>query len=107
MTMTMYRNCDDYELCVSLLQRLSNVEYLTLLLAIGREGTTPNHFIDGFLFERHILPYMPRLRQLNYHIRSILKNAAYITIDQIRQSFLKQKQPFNCVLDHFNNNYGQ
>ncbi|CAF4606074.1 unnamed protein product, partial [Rotaria sp. Silwood2] len=50
---------------------------------------------------------MPRLRQFNYHIRSILKNASHITIDQIRQSFRKQQQPFGCVLDHFNNNYGQ
>jgi hypothetical protein len=66
-----------------------------------------NHFIDGFLLERNILPYMPRLPQFNFHIRSILKNASHITIDQIRQSFLKQQQPFDCVLDHFKNNYGQ
>ncbi|CAF3952241.1 unnamed protein product, partial [Rotaria sordida] len=76
-------------------------------IAIGVQGTTPNHFIDGFFLERNILPYMPRLRQFNYHIRSILKNASHITIDQIRQSFLKQQQPFDCVLDNFNNNYGQ
>ncbi|CAF2749896.1 unnamed protein product [Rotaria sp. Silwood2] len=107
MTITMYRNFNNYEPCISLLQHLLNVEYLTLLLAIGVQGTTPNHFIDGFFLERNILPYMPRLRQFNYHIRSILKNASHITIDQIRQSFRKQQQPFGCVLDHFNNNYGQ
>ncbi|CAF1100941.1 unnamed protein product [Rotaria sordida] len=107
MTMTMYRNFNNYVPCISLLQQLLNVEYLTLLLAIGVQGTTPNHFIDGFFLERNILPYMPRLRQFNYHIRSILKNASHITIDQIRQSFLKQQQPFDCVLDNFNNNYGQ
>jgi len=50
---------------------------------------------------------MPRLRQFNFHIRSILKNASHVTIDQIRQSFLNQQQPFDCVLDHFSNNYGQ
>ncbi|CAF3033751.1 unnamed protein product [Rotaria sp. Silwood2] len=103
----MYRNFNNYEPCISLLQHLLNVEYLTLLLAIGVQGTTPNYFIDGFFLERNILPYMPRLRQFNYHIRSILKNASHITIDQIRQSFRKQQQPFGCVLDHFNNNYGQ
>jgi len=106
MTITMYRNFNNYELCISLLQRLSNVEYLTLLLAIGTTGITPNHFIDGSILERDILPYMPRLRQFNFHIRSILKNASNITIDQIRQSFLKQQQRFDCVLDHFKNNYG-
>ena len=50
---------------------------------------------------------MPRLRQFNFHIRSILKNASRITIDQIRQSFVKQQQPFDVVLDYFANNYSQ
>ena len=107
MTMTIYQNFGNYEPCISLLQRLPNIEYLTLLLAIGVNGTTPNHFIDGFILERNILPYMPHLRQFNFHIRSILKNASHITTDQIRQSFLKQQQPFDCVLDHFMNKYGQ
>ncbi|CAF1111137.1 unnamed protein product [Rotaria sordida] len=107
MTITMYRNFNNYEPCIFLLQRLVNVEYLTLLLAIGVQGTTPHHFIDGFFLERNILSYMPRLRQFNYHIRSILKNASHITIDQIRQSFFKHQHPFDCVLDNFNNNYGQ
>ena len=106
--MTMYRNLNDYKLCFSLLQRLSNVEYLTLLLSIGEDGTKrPLHFIDRSILERNILPYMPHLRQFNYHIRSILMNASHITIDQIRQGFQRQQQPFDCVLDHFNNNYGQ
>jgi hypothetical protein len=86
---------------------LSNVEYLTLLLAIGKEGTKLNRFIDGFILERDILLYMPHLRQFNFHIRSILKNASHITIDRIRQSFVKHQQLFDCVLDHFKNNYGQ
>ena len=107
MTIKMYRNFNNYEGCIALLQRLSNVEYLTLLLAIGVEGTQPNHFIDGFVLEKNILPSMPRLRQFNYHTRSILKNVSHVKIDQIRQSFQKQKQPFDCVLDHFNNNYSQ
>lgn len=102
--MMMYRNFDNYELCISLLQRLLNVEYLTLLLSIGVNGLTPNHFIDGSILERDIIRYMPRLRQCNYHIRSILKNASHITVDQIRQSFIKEQQPFDCVVDHFNNN---
>jgi hypothetical protein len=50
---------------------------------------------------------MPRLRQFNFHIRSILKTASHIIINRIRQSFLNQQQPFDCVLDHFRNNYGQ
>jgi hypothetical protein len=41
------------------------------------------------------------------YIRSILKNASHITIDQIRQSFLKHQQSFDCVLDNFKNKYGQ
>ncbi|CAF2584827.1 unnamed protein product [Rotaria sp. Silwood2] len=107
MTMIMYHNFNNYEPCIFLLQCLSNVEYLKLLLAIGQDGITPNHFIDGSILERDILSYMPRLRQFNYHIRSILKNAFHIKIDQIRQSFLKQQEPFDCVLDHFKNKYGQ
>ena len=105
--MKMYRNFDNYEPCFSLLQRLSNLEYLTLLLAIGEEGTTRSHFIDRFILERNILPYMPHLRQFNYHIRSILENASHITIDQIRQSFQKDEQSFDCVIDHFKNKYSQ
>ncbi|CAF1264332.1 unnamed protein product [Rotaria sordida] len=107
MTMTIYQNCSNYEPCISLLQRMSNVEYLTLLLAIDEDSTTLNHFIDGFVLEKNILPYMSHLRQFSFHIRSMLKNASHITIDQIRQSFLRQQQPFDCVLDHFNNNSGQ
>jgi hypothetical protein len=94
---------------ISLLQRLSNVEYLTLLLAIGRKNTIPNHFIDRSMLERDILVYMSRLRQFLFHIRSILRNASRITIRQIRQSFVKkqqQEQAFGCVLDHFKNNFG-
>ena len=100
-------NFNPYEQCISLLQSLSNVEYLTLLLAISRNGTKPNHFIDGSILEKNIYPYMPHLRQFNFHIRSILKNASHVTVDQIRQSFLKQQQAFDCALDHFKNGYGQ
>jgi hypothetical protein len=45
----MYRNFSNYTPCISLLQRLPNLENLTLLLAIGKEGTKPNYFIDGFV----------------------------------------------------------
>ncbi|CAM4912887.1 unnamed protein product [Rotaria socialis] len=91
-------------MCVSLLQHLSNVEYSKLLLAIGKDGTRSDHFIDGSILERDILSYMPRLRQFNYHIRSILQNASHI---KIRQSFFNQQEPFKCVLDHFKNKYEQ
>ncbi|CAF1097537.1 unnamed protein product [Rotaria sordida] len=47
---------------------------------------------------------MPYSRQFNFHIRPILKNPSHITIVQIRQSFLKGQQLFNCVLDHWKNN---
>ncbi|CAF1300919.1 unnamed protein product [Adineta steineri] len=107
MSITIYHNFNNYERCLSLVQCLSNIEYLTLLLAIGRGNTQPSHFIDGFFLERNILPYMPRLRQFHYHIRSILKNASRITIDKIRQSFVKHEQPFDCAVDYFKNNYGQ
>jgi len=105
--MKMYHNFKIYEPCISLLQRLSNVEYLTLLLAIGKNDATSKPFINGSMLEKNILSYMPHLRQFNFHIRSILNNASHITIDQIRQSFQKQQQPFDCVLDHFKNHYGQ
>jgi len=89
---------------------ISNIEYLTLLLAIDRKSTTLNHFIDRFMLERDILVYMSRLRQFHFHIRSILQNASRITIRQIRRSFHKQQQQqqaFGYVLDHFKNNFGQ
>ena len=105
--MKMYRNFNNYELCFSLLQRLSNVEYLTLLLAIDKDGTTLNHLIDGSVLETNIRPWMPRLHRFNYHIRSILKNASHITTKQVRQSFVKQQQAFDCVVDHFKNGYQQ
>ncbi len=79
----------NYGPCISILRRLSNVECLTLILAIGVNGTISNHFIDGFILEKNIVSYMPRLSQFNFHIRSILKNASHITIEQIRQSFPK------------------
>ncbi len=53
--MIMYRNFNKYEPCIFLLQRMSNVEYLTLLLAIGKDGTRPSHFIDGSILEKNIL----------------------------------------------------
>jgi hypothetical protein len=107
--MTIYHSINDYEnYFVPLLQRLSNVEYLTLLLAIGFEGIKLNHFIDGFDLEKDIISHMPHLRQFNFHIRSIIKNASHINIDTIRQSFMKQQQQsVDCAIDYFNNNYGQ
>lgn len=52
---------------------------------------------------------MPRLSQFHFHIRSILKNACHISIEQIRQSFVNEEEErrFDCVLDHFKNNYSQ
>ncbi len=88
------------------MQRLSNVEHLTLLLTI--ELITPNHFIDGFDLKKDITSYMPQLRQFNFHIRSVLGYAPYIEADTIRQSFFQyQQQLVDCVLDYFNSGYGQ
>ncbi|CAF1155641.1 unnamed protein product [Rotaria sordida] len=107
LSMTIYRNFDDYKKCfVPLLQRLSNVKFLTLLLAIGETGKTPNHFIDGYDLENDIIAYMPHLCQFNFHIRSILENAPHVELDTIRQSFFRQ-QSVNCAVNYFNNNYGQ
>ncbi len=105
--MKVYRNLRIYEPCISLLQRLSNVEYLTLLLAIEKNDATSNHFINGFMLEKNILSYMPHLRQFSFHIRSILRITSRITTNQIRQSFQKQQQSFDCVLDNFKNTYKQ
>jgi hypothetical protein len=87
------------------LQRLSNVEHLTLLLA--GNVTESNHFIDGFHLQRNIVSYMPHLCQFHFHIRSILQNAPYIDIDTVRQSFIEKQQSVDCALDYFDNNYGQ
>jgi len=107
MTITIYRNFTNYEGCISLLQRLSNVEYLTLFLAIDKRDTTPLYFIDGFFLKENIHRFLPRLRQFNYHIRSTLKNVSQTKIDQIRQSFVKEQQSSDYVIDHFRNNDGQ
>jgi hypothetical protein len=98
-----------YEECVvPLLQRLTNVEHLTLLLAIGIVTDRPDHFIGEFDLEQHIVSYMPNLRQFKFHIRSRFKNAPHVAADTIRQSFTKQQRhSFDRVLDYFNNNYGQ
>ncbi|CAF1056031.1 unnamed protein product [Rotaria sordida] len=107
--MTIYRNINNYKGCiVPLLQHCSNVEYLTLLLAIGVTGYESGNFVNGYDLEKDIVSYMPHLRQFNFHIRSILKKASHITIDTIRQSFIKlQQQSVDCALDRFNNNHSQ
>ncbi|CAF1442490.1 unnamed protein product [Rotaria sordida] len=109
LTMKIYQNIIHYEECiVSLLQRFSNIEYLTLLLAIDGTTSRLNNFINGFDLEKDIVSYMPNLRQFNFHIRTIFENATHIEIDTIRQSFLKyQKGSVDCAVDYFNNNYSQ
>ncbi|CAF1181307.1 unnamed protein product [Rotaria sordida] len=89
------------------LQRLSNVEYLILLLAIEFERNTSKHFIDGFDLDKDIISYMPHLCQFHFHIRSILPNVSHVEIDTIRQSFMKQQQSVDCAIDYFNNDHGQ
>ncbi|CAF4659873.1 unnamed protein product [Rotaria socialis] len=84
--------------------RLKQMTMIVCHNSIGKDGTRSDHFIDGSILQRDILSYMPRLRQFNYHIRSILQNASHI---KIRQSFFNQQEPFKCVLDHFKNKYEQ
>ncbi|CAF3704826.1 unnamed protein product [Rotaria socialis] len=108
LTMISFRSIIDYEnLFLPVLQRLSNVEYLILLLAIEFKRNTPKHFIDGFDLDKDIISYMPHLCQFHFHIRSILPNASHVEIDTIRQTFMKQQQPVDCAIDYFNNNHGQ
>jgi hypothetical protein len=105
--MTSYRNTIGYEECIlPVLQRLSNIEHLTLLLAISLNEFQSDRFIDGLDLERDIMMYMPHLHQFDFHIRSILRNASHISLDTILQSFSKQ-QSADCALDYFNNQYGQ
>ncbi|CAF3595043.1 unnamed protein product [Rotaria socialis] len=102
--MRIYRNIFEYEKCIiPLLQRLSSVEHLTLLLAIGANENRPSHFTDGLDLQRDIIPYMPNLFQFDFHIRSILKNADHIELDKIRQSCIQYEQH----IDYFNNQYRQ
>ncbi|CAF1411759.1 unnamed protein product [Rotaria sp. Silwood1] len=105
---TIYRNIFEYEQCIiPFLQRLSSVEHLTLLLAIGENENGPNHFIGGLDLQRDIISYMPHLCQFDFHIRSILKDAAHIKLDKIRQSFFQYQQSIDCTIDYFNKRYGQ
>ncbi|CAF0823531.1 unnamed protein product [Adineta steineri] len=107
LTITNYRNTPQYDQCIlPLLQRLLTVEYLTLFLAIGVGRCAPNHFIDGFHLDSDIISYLPYLREFHFHIRSILPYP-HSKLDTIRQSVRRQQQSFDCVLDYFNNNYGQ
>ncbi|CAF1467634.1 unnamed protein product [Rotaria sordida] len=108
LTITSYRNIPQYEQCiVPLLQRLSTIEFLTLLLAIGVDTSASHHFIDGLDLQRDIISHMPHLRQFDFHIRSIVPRAPHIDIDTIRQSFVQREQSVDCILDYFNNDCGQ
>ncbi|CAF1309438.1 unnamed protein product [Adineta ricciae] len=106
MKVTIYKNLIGYQACFSLLRCLSNIEDLTLLLAIGDDGIKPNYFIDECVLEKDLLSYMYCLHQFKFHIRSILKNVSHEIINETHQSFLRQ-QPFICSYDSFKNNYGQ
>jgi hypothetical protein len=106
--MISYRSISNYEnLFLPVLQRLSNVEYLILLLAIEFETNTSKHFIDGFDLDKDIILYMPHLCQFDFHIRSILPNASHVEIDTIRQSFMKQQRSVDCTIDYFDGGHGQ
>ncbi|CAF2983412.1 unnamed protein product [Rotaria sp. Silwood2] len=108
LTVTIYHNIVNYSECiVSFLQRLLNVERLTLLLAIDITTTRLTHFITEFDLENDIVSYMPHLCQFNFHIRSILENASPVEIGTIRRSIMKCQQDVICTVDYFNNNYGQ
>ncbi|CAF4382236.1 unnamed protein product [Rotaria sp. Silwood2] len=108
LTMTIYRNILHYEqYIIPLLQHLSNIEHLILLLVIGLKNIGPDHFIDGSDLERDIVSHMPYLRQLDFHIHSIVRHAPYKELDTICQTFVKQEQSIGCTLDYLNNKYGQ
>ncbi|CAF1433754.1 unnamed protein product [Rotaria sordida] len=109
LTITCYRNILHYDRFILLFPRLSTVEHLTLLLGVGANRFGLDHFIDGFDLQRNVISQMPHLRQFNFYIRSILKDAPQINIDILRQSFLEQRiqQFVDCTLDYFNNHYGQ
>ncbi|CAF4842810.1 unnamed protein product, partial [Rotaria sp. Silwood1] len=99
---------DTSECIVPLLQRLANVEYLTLLLAINGTTNGLNNFVNGFDLKKDIVSYMPHLHQFIFSIRSILENPIHIEIHTIRHNFLKyQQESVDCTVDYFNNNHGQ
>ncbi|CAF1230576.1 unnamed protein product [Rotaria magnacalcarata] len=108
LTVTIYKNIVHYSECiVPLLQRLSNVERLTLLFAINITTTRLGHFVTELDLEKDIVSYMPHLCQFNFHIRSILENASPVEIGTFRQSVMTCQQAVICTVDYFNNNYGQ
>ena len=86
---------------------MTTIEYLPLLLAVDVEKFLPRHFINGYNLQRDIISYMLHLRQFHFHIRSIVAYAPHIDINTIRQSFVRQEQSVDCVLDYFNNICGQ
>lgn len=100
----MYRNITKHDACISLLQQLSNVEHLTLVLAIDKRDTTQNYSIDRLYLETNIVIYMPYLRQFHYHIRLVLNNVSHLTFNE---NFLQQEQSFGDTIDYFRNNYVQ
>jgi hypothetical protein len=103
-----YRNIFFYEQCVlPLLQRLSSVEHLQLLLAIGHSPHNANRFIDGSHLQQEITSYMPHLRQFDFHIRSVRRDGAHVEPETIQKSFSQFQQPVDSTVDYFNNGYSQ
>ena len=103
-----YRNIFFYEQSIPpLLQRLPSVEQLQLLLATGPCPRDANRFIDGNHLQQQITSHMPHLRQFDFHIRSALRNAAYVEAETIQKSFSQFERPVRCAVDYFDNRHSQ
>ena len=90
-----------------LLQRLSSVEHLQLLLAIGYSAHDTNRFIDGNHLQQEITSYMPHLRQFDFHIRSVRRDGAHVEPETIQKSFSEFQQPVVSSVDYFSNGHSQ
>ena len=103
-----YRNIFFYEQSIPpLLQRLSSVEHLQLLLAVGPYPRDANRFIDGNDLQQQITSYMPHLRRFDFHIRSALRDAAHVEAETVQKSFSQFEQPVRCAVDSFTNRHSQ
>ena len=65
------------ESVVPLLHRMSNIEQLSLYLIIDRSYAPTNSFIDGAYLKKDIICHMPKLKNFQFSIHSIIDHPAF------------------------------
>ncbi|CAF4909294.1 unnamed protein product [Rotaria sp. Silwood1] len=75
------------ETILPLLDRMFNLEELSLYLAVNVNGT----FIDGNHLKRNIIDYMPRLNQFSFYLRSVMHIRNQVNLpstEDIKRTFI-------------------